>query len=206
MHEHLVQLVGRMRLRMGHGQNLLEHSIETAKIALYLAQAVNLNVETVKRAGILHEIGHIEERVDDMHPTLLAAQTAKRFGEAPAVVATIAHLHPDHPSTLPEAHILEASENLALTAPGVHKQGLERYAEHMEALEQLVKGFKGVRNVYAMKAGRELLVLVESEIVDDDYTLWLAKDISERIEREVRFTGQIKVQVVRETRHVGFAT
>ncbi len=206
MHEHLVQLVGRMRLRMGHGQNLLEHSIETAKIALYLAQAVSLNVETVKRAGILHEIGHIEERVDDLHPTLLAAQTAKRFGESPAVVAAIAHLHPDHPSTQPEAHILEAAENLALTAPGVHKQGLERYVEHMEALEQLVRGFKGERNVYAMKAGRELLVLVESEIVDDDYTLWLAKDISERIEREVRFTGQIKVQVVRETRHVGFAT
>jgi ribonuclease Y len=78
--------------------------------------------------------------------------------------------------------------------------------EHMDALENLVRNFKGVKDVYAMKAGRELLVLVEPERVDDDYTLWLAKDISERIEREVRFTGQIKVQVVRETRHVGYAT
>jgi ribonuclease Y len=206
MHEHLVNNVGRMRLRMAHGQNLLEHSIEVAKIALYMAQAVGANVETVKRAGILHEIGHIEEHVDDQHPLLVAANLAKRFGESPAVVACIAHLHPDHPSTLPEAHLLEAAENLALTAPGVHKEGLEKYIEHMESLEQMVRGFKGVQKVYAMKAGRELLILVDTQMVDDEYTLWLAKDIAERIEREVRFTGQIKVQVVRESRFVGYAT
>lgn len=206
MHERLVFLVGRMQLRMSHGQNLLEHSMETTKIALYMAQAVDANTETVKRAGILHEIGHIEEHTDDVNPTILAAQLAKRFGEAPAVVTCIQHLHPDHPSTLPEAHLLEAAEGLALTAPGVYKLGLEKYIEHMEQLEQMIKGFKGVSKVYAMKAGRELLVLVDSKNVDDEYTLWLAKDIAERIEREVRFTGQIKVQVVRETRHVDFAT
>jgi len=206
MHEHLVNMVGRMRLRMSHGQNLLEHGIEVAKIAMYMAQVVGANVETVKRAGILHEIGHIEEHMDDQHPLLMAANMAKRFGETPQVVACIAHLHPDHPSTLPEAHLLEAAENLALTAPGVHKEGLEKYVEHMEALEQMVKGFKGVQRVYAMKAGRELLVLVDTQMVDDEYTLWLAKDIAERIEREVRFTGQIKVQVVRESRFVGYAT
>ncbi len=206
MHEHLVDTVGRMRLRMAHGQNLLEHSMEVAKIALYMAQAVGANTEIVRRAGILHEIGHIEEHLDDSHPTLLAANMAKRFGESPAVVACIAHLHPDHPSTLPEAHLLEAAENLALTAPGVHKEGLEKYVEHMESLEQMVRGFKGVQKVYAMKAGRELLVLVDTQMVDDEYTLWLAKDIAERIEREVRFTGQIKVQVVRESRFVGYAT
>lgn len=206
MHEHLIQLVGRMRFRMAYGQNLLEHSLETAKIAMYMAQALDLNVEVVKRAAILHEVGHIEEHADDTHPTLLASQLAKRFGEPPAVGVCIGHLHSDNPSTLPEAHILEAAESLALTAPGVHKQGLERFVEHMDALENLVRNFKGVKDVYAMKAGRELLVLVEPERVDDDYTLWLAKDISERIEREVRFTGQIKVQVVRETRHVGYAT
>ena len=88
----------------------------------------------------------------------------------------------------------------------MHKEGLEKYMEHMESLEQMVKGFKGVQRVYAMKAGRELLVLVDTQMVDDEYTLWLAKDIAERIEREVRFTGQIKVQVVRESRFVGYAT
>jgi ribonuclease Y len=180
--------------------------METTKIALYMAQAVDANSETVKRAGILHEIGHIEEHTDEVHPTILSAQLAKRYGESPAVVTCIQHLHPDHPSTLPEAHLLEAAENLALTAPGVYKLGLEKYVEHMEQLEQMIKGFKGVSKVYAMKAGRELLVLVDSKNVDDEYTLWLAKDIAERIEREVRFTGQIKVQVVRETRHVDFAT
>jgi ribonuclease Y len=107
---------------------------------------------------------------------------------------------------LPEAHLLESAENLALTAPGVQKQGLERYVEHMEQLESLVRGFKGVRTAYAMKAGREILVLVDAAQVDDEYTLWLAKDVAERIEREVRFTGQVKVQVVRETRNVGYAT
>lgn len=206
MHEHLQTLVGRMRMRMAHGQNLLEHSIEVAKIALYMGQAVGANVDVLKRAGILHEIGHIEEHVDDAHPILVAAHLAKRYGESPSVIACIAHLHPDNPSTLPEAHLLEAAENLALTAPGVHKEGLERYVEHMEAVEQMVSQFKGVKSVYAMKAGREMLVLVDTEMVDDEYTLWLAKDIAERLEREVRFTGQIKVQVVRETRSVGYAT
>jgi ribonuclease Y len=206
MHEHLAQLVGRMRLRMAQGMNLLEHSMETAKIAVFMAQALSLNVEVVKRAGILHEIGHIEEHLDDTHPVHVAAQLAKRFGEPPAVQAAIAHLHPDTPSMLPEAHLLEAAENLALSAPGLHKQGLEKYIEHMEALEAVVKGFKGVKAAHAMKAGREILVMVDPAQVDDEYTLWLAKDVAERIEREVRFTGQIKVQVVRETRHVGFAT
>ncbi len=206
MHEHLVQLVGRLRFRMSRGQSLLEHSVETAKIALSMAQAVDANCEVVKRAAILHAIGYIEEHVDDTHPTLLAAQIAKRFGEQPAVVTCIRHLHPDNPSTLPEAHLLEAAEGLALIAPGVERQGLGRYVERMDALEELIRGFKGVKEVYAMKAGRELLVLVDAKSVDDEYTVWLAKDISERIEREVRFTGQIKVQVIRETRHVGYAT
>jgi len=206
MPERLVILIGRMSMRMTHGQNLLEHSLETAKIAMYMAQALDANVEVCKRAGILHEVGHIEEHTDDTHPTLLAAQLARRFGEDPQVVSAIAHLHPDHPSTLPEAHLLETAENLALAAPGVHKEGLERYIQHLESLEQMVMGFKGVKKVYAMKAGRELLVLVDTEMVDDEYTVWLAKDISERIEREVRFTGQVKVQVVRETRYSDFAT
>ncbi len=206
MHEHLTTLVGRMKMRMAHGQNLLEHSLEVAKIAMYMAQAVGANVDVVKRAGILHEVGHIEEHVDEMHPTMVAAQLAKRYGESPAVIACIQHLHPDNPSTLPEAHLLEAAENLALAAPGVHKEGLEKYIEHMEAVEAMVRQFKGVSRVCAMKAGRELLVLVDTKMVDDEYTLWLAKDIAERLEREVRFTGQIKVQVVRETRVVGYAT
>jgi len=206
MHEHLVYLVGRLRFRLMFGQNLLEHSVETAKIAISMAQAVDANVEVVKRAGILHEIGQIEEHVDDTHPMVLSSQIAKRFGESPAVVACIAHLHPDSPSSMPEAHILEAAEGLALMAPGVEKQGLERYVEHMESLETMVRGFKGVKEAYAIKAGRELLVLVDTESVDDDYTVWLAKDIAERIDREVKFAGRIKVQVVREARHVGYAT
>jgi ribonucrease Y len=206
MHERLAHMVGQMKLRMSFGQNLLEHSVEVAKVSMYMAQAVDANVGVVKRAGILHEIGHLEEHPDDVHPTMLSAQLAKRYGESPAVVACIAHLHPDHPSTSPEAHLLEAAENLALSAPGLHKEGLERYIQHMEFVEKMVMGFKGVRKVYAMKAGRELLVLVDTEAVDDEYTIWLAKDISERLEHEVRFSGQVKVQVVRETRVTDYAT
>jgi ribonuclease Y len=206
MHERLAHMVGQMRLRMSSGQNLLDHAVEVAKMAMYMGQAVDANVDVLKRAGILHEIGHLEEHADDVHPTLLAAQLAKRYGESPAVVACIAHLHPDHPSTSPEAHLLEAAEGLALSAPGIHKEGLERYIQHMEHIEKMVMGFKGVRKVYAMKAGRELLVLVDTEQVDDEYTIWIAKDISERIEHEVRFSGQVKIQVVRETRVTDYAT
>ena len=206
MHERLAYYVGLMKLRMNYGQNLLDHSMETAKVAVYMAQSVDANVDVIKRAGILHEIGLIEEQTGDVHPTVVSAQIAKRYGESQAVVACISHLHPDHPSTSPEAHLLEAAENLSLSAPGLYKEGLERYIQNMEAIERMVMGFKGVKKVYAMKAGRELLVLVETEIVDDEYTVWLAKDISERIEHEIRFSGQIKVQVVRETRVTDYAT
>ncbi len=206
MHERLVSLVGRMKLRSASGRSLLDHSVEVAKIASYLGQSLGIATEPLKRAAILHKIGFVEESLDDTHPTVVASQLAKQFGESPTVVGAIAHLHPDHPSALPEAHLLEAAERLALTAPGVHDEGLEKYAEHLESVERLVMGMKGVDKAYALKAGRELLVMVDAKSVDDDGTIWLAKEIAERLDREVRFTGQIKVQVIRETRAVDYAT
>jgi len=206
MHDRLTALVGRMRLRSAGGQNLLEHSLETAKIAVYIGQALGIPTEPLKRAAILHEIGHIEEHLDDTHPALLASQLARQFGESPTVVAALAHLHPDHPSPSPEAHVLEVAEQLALSVPGIHRDGLERHIEHLEHIENLIMGMKGPEKVYALKAGRELIVLVDPKKMDDEQTIWLAKDIAERLEREVRFTGQIKVQVIRETRSVDYAT
>lgn len=206
MNDRLTALVGRLRLRSAGGQNLLEHSIETAKIAVFIAQSIGIPVEPVKRAAILHEVGHIEEHLDDTPPALLASQLARQFGESPTVVSALAHLHPDHPSPLPEAHILETAEHLALSVPGISKEGLERYIEHLDHIEKLVMAMPGPERVYAIKAGRELLVMVDPKKMDDEQTIWLAKDIAERLEREVRFSGQIKVQVVRETRAVDFAT
>ncbi len=206
MHERLAALVGRMKVRTAGGQSLLEHSVEVAKIAAYMGQCLGIPVEPLKRAAILHEVGHVEEHLDDTHPVLLAAQLARQFGESPTVVSAISHLHPDHPSPLPEAHLLEVAEHLALSVPGIHKEGLERHVEHLEHVEKLVMGMKGPEKVYAMKAGRELLVMVDPKNVDDEATIWLAKDIAERLEREVRFTGTIKVQVIRETRSVDYAT
>lgn len=206
MNERLAALVGRMKLRTTGGQNLLEHCIETAKVAAYIAQALGIPAEPIKRAAILHEIGHIEEHLDDTHPAILASQLAKQYGESPLVVAALAHLHPDHPSLAPEAHILAVAEQLALTVPGVSREGLERYVEHLDSVERLVMGLKGPEKVYAIKAGRELLVLVDPKKIDDEQTIWLAKEIVERIEKEIRFAGQIKVQVIRESRAVDFAT
>lgn len=205
MHDYLITMVGRMRLRTALGQNLLEHSMETAKIATFIGQAVDVNVDTIKRAGILHEIGHLDEQFGETHPVLLAAQIAKQYGEPQAVVDCIAHLHPDHPSTAPEAHILESAEHLSLAIPGIHREGLEKYVEHLEAIERMVMEFKGVQKAYAVKAGRELLVFLDPGQADDEYTVWLAKDVAERLERETQFAGQIKVQVVRESRHIAYA-
>jgi len=191
---------------MNFGQNLMEHSVEVAKVSMYMAQAVDANVGVVKRAGILHEIGHLEETSRRRPPHHAGGPTGQALRGEPGCRVLHRPPPPRPPLHVPEAHLLEAAENLALSAPGLHKEGLERYIQHMEFVEKMVLGFKGVRKVYAMKAGRELLVLVDTEAVDDEYTVWLAKDISERLEHEVRFSGQVKVQVVRETRVTDYAT
>lgn len=206
MHDKLIMSIGRLKLRTGYKGNLLEHSMETAKIATYIAQMLSANIETVKRAAILHEIGHVEEHTGDVAPIVLAAQLAKQYGESPSVVNVITHLAKQTDSAILEARILDVAEQLAITVPGISTESLDKYIDRLDNIEKMVHSMRGVERAYAMKAGREFLVYVKPKEVDDEYTLWLSKEIAEKLEQEIRFSGQIKVQVVRETRHIDYAT
>ncbi|HQO19015.1 MAG TPA: ribonuclease Y [Acidobacteriota bacterium] len=207
MHDKLVGSVGRLKLRSGYSAgNLLEHSMETAKISAYIGQMLGANVEHIKRAAILHEIGHVEEQTGDTNPVLLSSQLAKQYGEPQAVVNIVSNLVKQSESTLLEARILDVAEHLSVSVPGVSRDGLEKYIERLDQIEKMVHQMRGVDRVFAMKAGRDLLVYVKPKEVDDEYTMWLSKEIAEKLEQEVRFSGQIKVQVIRETRHINFAT
>jgi len=206
MHDKLMMSIGRLKLRTGYKGNLLEHSMETAKIATYIAQMLSANIETVKRAAILHEIGHVEEHTGDTSPIILAAQLAKQYGEPPSVVNVITHLAKQTDSAILEARILDVAEHLAITVPGISTESLDKYIDRLDNIEKMVHSMRGVERAYAMKAGRELLIYVKPKEVDDEYTLWLSKEIAEKLEQDIRFSGQIKVQVVRETRHIDYAT
>jgi ribonucrease Y len=207
MHDKLVGSVGRLKLRSGYATgNLLEHSMEVAKISTYIGQILGANIEHIKRAAILHEIGHVEEQIGDTNPILLASQLAKQFGEPPTVGNIILNLVQQSESTILEARILDVAEHLAVSVPGVSGDGLDKYIERLEQIEKMVHQMRGVDRAFAMKAGRDLLVYVKPKEVDDEYTMWLSKEIAEKLEQEVRFSGQIKVQVIRETRHIDYAT
>lgn len=206
MNDKLIMSVGRLKLRVGYKGNLLEHSIETAKIATYIGQMLNANVEALKRAAILHEIGHVEEHIGEVHPILFSAQLAKQYGEPQSVVNIITQLIRESETKILEARILEVSEHLAISVPGISSENFEKYIDRIEGIERMVSAMRGVERVYAMKAGRELLVYVKPKEVDDEYTVWLSKEIAEKLEQEVKFSGQIKVQVIRETRYIDYAT
>ncbi len=205
VHNHLAQLVGRLRLRSASGQNLLEHSVEVAKMAAFMAQNLDFNVEVCLRAGILHEIGQFDEMPKDDHPYVIAANTARRFGEPPKVYQAIQSLHPNFPPQTSEGALLRTAERLAQSFPGISKEGLERHIQRLDDLEALAKSFPGVSSAYCLRAGRELMVMVDADEVDDDYTRWLAKDIADRLRFEHKLPGRVRVVVLRETRVVDYA-
>ncbi len=206
MDDKLILSVGRLKLRTGYKGNLLEHSMETAKIATYIGQVLSANVEVLKRAAILHEIGHVEDQIGETNPILYSAQLARQFGESHSVVNVITSLAKQMDSTILEARILDVAEHLAITVPGISSDDLSKYIDRLDNIEKMVLQMRGVDRVYTMKAGREIYVYVKPKEVDDEYTLWLSKEIAQKLEQEVRFSGQIKVQVVRETRHIDYAT
>lgn len=206
IHDKLILSIGRLKLRTGYKGNLLEHSMETAKIATYIGQMLNANVESLKRAAILHEIGHVEEQIGDINPILYSAQLCKQYGESQSVVNIITHLAKQMESTILEARILDVAEHLAISVPGISTEDLSKYIDRIEAIEKMVLSMRGIDKVFTMKAGREIYVYVKPKEVDDEYTLWLSKEIAQKLEQEIKFSGQIKVQVVRETRHIDYAT
>ncbi len=205
LHPKLIKLIGRLKYRTSYGQNILQHSKEVAYIAAFMAHELGANVKVAKRAALLHDIGKaIDKEVEGTHVEI-GIDLLKRFGESDEVIHAVHAHHGDVEPKTVEAVIVQASDALSAARPGARREILESYIRRLEKLEEIASSFEGVHKSYAIQAGREIRVIVNSDLVDDDKIYWLSKEIAKRIEEELDYPGQIKVTIIRETRAVEYA-
>ncbi len=205
LHPELVKIVGRMKYRSSYGQNLLQHSREVANIAATMAAELGLNVKLAKRAGLLHDIGKVPEQESELPHALLGMQWAEKYGENAEVVNAIGAHHDEIEMTSLLSPIIQVADGISGARPGARRQVLESYIQRLKDLEAAALSFEGVSSAYAIQAGRELRVMVESGKVNDEQSYQLSYDISEKIQNELTYPGQVKVTVIRETRAVNIA-
>lgn len=205
LHSELVRLVGRLKYRTSYGQNCLQHSKEVAWLAGMLAAEIKADAKLAKRMGLLHDIGKaLTHEQEGSHPEL-SQQVLVKYGESPAVINAALCGHENvEPDTI-EAVLVEAADGISAARPGARRDVLESYIKRLAMLEEIATSYKGVETAYAIQAGRELRILVKSDVVSDLEAHQLAKEISKRIESEMRYPGHIKVTVIRETRAVEIA-
>ena len=205
LHPELVKIVGRMKYRSSYGQNLLQHSREVANIAATMAAELGLNVKLAKRAGLLHDIGKVPEQESELPHALLGMQWAEKYGENAEVVNAIGAHHDEIEMTSLFSPIIQVADGISGARPGARRQVLESYIQRLKDLEAAALSFDGVSSAYAVQAGRELRVMVESGKVNDEVAAQLSYDISEKIQNELTYPGQVRVTVIRETRAVNIA-
>ncbi len=205
LHPELLKLIGRLRWRTSYTQNVWEHSLEVAYMSGMMASELGISVKQARRAGLLHDIGKaLTHEVDGSH-ALIGAQLAKKYGETPKIVHAIkAHHEEEKPETV-LAVIVQAADSLSGARPGARKEILESYIKRLSDLENIARGFDGVDKSYAIQAGRELRVIVESRKVNDADAVILSNEIAKKVEEDLTYPGQIKVVVIRETRATGVA-
>jgi ribonuclease Y len=205
IHNELIKVIGRLKFRTSYAQNVLQHSIEVGFLSGIMASELGLNAKMARRMGVLHDIGKaIDHEVEGPH-ALIGSRLAKKFNESPKVVHAIAAHHEDVPPNSVLALLVQAADGLSGARPGARKELLENYIKRLEDLENIANSFKGVSNTYAIQAGRELRVIVESERISDEEAILVSRDIAKKIEESLTFPGQIKVTVIRETRAVEYA-
>jgi ribonuclease Y len=205
IHSELVKYIGQLKFRSSYAQNVLQHSVEVGFLCGIMAAELGLKEKLARRMGLLHDIGKaIDHEVEGPH-ALIGSRLAKKFGESPKVVHAIAAHHEDVPPSTVYALLVQAADGLSGARPGARKELLENYIKRLEDLEAIANSFAGVSNTYAIQAGRELRVIVESEKLSDEQSILLSKDIAKKIEESLTFPGQIKVTVIRETRAVEYA-
>ncbi len=205
IHNELIKYLGCLKFRTSYAQNVLQHSVEVGFLSGIMAAELGLNFKIARRMGLLHDIGKaVDHEVEGPH-AIIGSRLAKKFGESPKVIHAISAHHEDVPPNSVYALLVQAADGLSGARPGARKELLENYIKRIEDLENIAKSFKGVENTYAIQAGRELRVMVESAAISDEEAIWLSRDIAKRIEESLTFPGQIKVTVIRETRAVEYA-
>ncbi|MBW3519429.1 ribonuclease Y [Flavobacterium sp. NKUCC04_CG] len=205
LHPELIKIIGRMKYRSSYGQNLLQHSREVAKLCGLMAAELGLNVKLAKRAGLLHDIGKVPETESELPHAILGMQWAEKYGEKEEVCNAIGAHHDEIEMTSLISPIIQVCDAISGARPGARRQVLDSYIQRLKDLEGIAQEFNGVKNAYAIQAGRELRVIVESEKVSDEMASTLSFDISQKIQTEMTYPGQVKITVIRETRAVNIA-
>ena len=205
LHPELIRMVGRMRFRSSYGQNLLQHSREVAKLCATMAAEMGLNAKLAKRAGLLHDIGKVWPEEAELPHAILGMELAKKYKENPEVCNAIGAHHDEIEMTSMISPIVQASDAISGSRPGARREIMDSYIKRLKELEELALAFDGVNKCFAMQAGRELRVLVDADNVDDQTASKLSFDISQKIEKEMQYPGQIKITVIREMRAVNYA-
>jgi ribonuclease Y len=198
-------MLGRLNFRTSYGQNVLKHSMEVAYLSQVIAAELGLDPALARRAGLLHDIGKAMDHDQEGGHPLLGMEFLKRFNEPEAVLnAAFAH-HGDQPATTPYTPIVTAADAISASRPGARRESLERYVKRLRDLEEVALTFDGVRQAYAIQAGREVRVIVDAKMIDDRVSAKIARDIAKKIETEMQYPGEIKVTLIREVRTVEYA-
>jgi len=205
LHPELIKAVGRMKYRSSYGQNLLQHSREVAKLCSVMAAELGVNSKLAKRAGLLHDIGKVPETDIETPHAILGMEWAEKYGEKPEVCNAIGAHHDEIEMKTLLAPIVQVCDAISGARPGARRQVLDSYIQRLKDLEEIAFAFNGVKKAYAIQAGRELRVIVESEKVSDDKAAELSFEISQKIQTDMTYPGQVKITVIRETRAVNIA-
>jgi len=205
IHPEILKLIGRLKYRTSYSQNVYQHSLEVAFLCGIMASELGVNVKQAKRAGLLHDLGKaVDHEVEGSH-AVIGAELARKYGESPKIVHAIMAHHEDEKPNSVLAVLVQAADALSGARPGARREMMETYVKRLDDLERIATSFTGVNNSFAIQAGREIRVMVSSDEVTDERAVVLAKDIAKKIEAEMTYPGQIKVNVIRETRAIEYA-